>query len=144
MKLNKQENYISEIKTILAQARQRAYAAVNTAMVEAYWLVGRRIVEEEQNGVERANYGAQLLKTLSQELTAEFGKGFSLTTLKNFKKFYLAFSGGGKGQTASDQSGQPKGQTFSDLLKTPVWEKSFAKLVVVERQKLFIKQQLGL
>ena len=69
MKLNKQENYISEIKTILAQARQRAYAAVNTAMVEAYWLVGRRIVEEEQNGEERANYGAQLLKTLSQELT---------------------------------------------------------------------------
>ena len=128
MKLNKQENYISEIKTILAQARQRAYAAVNTAMVEAYWLVGRRIVEEEQNGEERANYGAQLLKTLSQELTAEFGKGFSLTNLKNFKKFYLAFSGGGKGQTASDQSGQSKGQTFSDLSEKEIWGKAFAKL----------------
>ena len=78
MKLSKQANYISEIKQILSQARQKAYSAVNSAMVEAYWLVGKRIVEEEQQGEKRAEYGKQVLETLSKELTADLGKGFSL------------------------------------------------------------------
>ena len=70
-------NYILEIKTILAQARQRAYTAINSAMVEAYWMIGKRIVEEEQGGEDRAAYGKQIIQNVSAELTKEFGKGFS-------------------------------------------------------------------
>ncbi|MFT4062989.1 MAG: DUF1016 N-terminal domain-containing protein [Edaphocola sp.] len=55
MSLQKPEIYISEIKAILEKARQKAYQAVNSAMVEAYWLIGKRIVEEEQNGKEKPN-----------------------------------------------------------------------------------------
>lgn len=74
-------NVISDIKNIVAQSRQQAYAAVNQAMVNAYWHIGKRIVEEEQQGKERADYGKQLLKQLSAALTEEFGKGFSTGTL---------------------------------------------------------------
>ncbi|MEI6142251.1 MAG: PDDEXK nuclease domain-containing protein [Mariniphaga sp.] len=84
-------DFIVEIKQILAQARQRAYSAVNSAMVEAYWFVGKRIVEEEQYGEKRAEYGKQVLETLSRELTADLGKGFSLRNLRNFRNFYLTF-----------------------------------------------------
>lgn len=91
MELGKSENYIQEIKQILAQARQKAYAAVNTAMVEAYWLIGRRIVEEEQNGNERAEYGKAILKILSKELTFELGKGYSERSLREFRQFYQTF-----------------------------------------------------
>jgi predicted nuclease of restriction endonuclease-like (RecB) superfamily len=84
-------NYIIDIKQILAQARQKAYAAINFAMTEAYWLIGKRIVEEEQQGKERAAYGEEILKTLSIELTKEFGKGFSERSLRDFRQFYLSF-----------------------------------------------------
>jgi len=87
----KSENYIEEIKQILAQARQKAYTAVNTAMVEAYWLIGKRIVEEEQNGKERAAYGKEVIKIVSLELTKEFGKGFSETNIKYFRQFFNCF-----------------------------------------------------
>ncbi len=83
--------YILEIKQILAQARQKAYTAINTTMVEAYWLVGKRIVEEEQNGKERAEYGKKVLENLSTALTSDFGKGFSLRNIRNFRLFYLTF-----------------------------------------------------
>jgi len=85
------KNYIAEIKHILETARQKSYMAVNFAMVEAYWLIGKRIVEEEQQGKERANYGQELLKTLSVELTNEFGKGFGERNLRDFRQFYLTF-----------------------------------------------------
>lgn len=91
MKLDKTINYITEIKQILAQARQKAYSAVNTAMVEAYWLTGKRIVEEEQNGNNRAEYGKEIIKNLSKELGAEFGKGFSERSLREFRQFYQTF-----------------------------------------------------
>ncbi len=82
---------LSDIREIVAQARSRAYSAVNTAMVQAYWLIGRRIVEEEQNGQERAQYGSQIIKILSEKLTVEFGKGFSERSIRDFRKFYLVF-----------------------------------------------------
>jgi len=84
-------DYIIEIKQILSAARQKAYLSVNSAMVEAYWLTGRRIVEEEQQGKERAAYGEEILKTLSAELTKEFGKGFGERNLRDFRQFYLTF-----------------------------------------------------
>ncbi len=85
------QNYIQEIKQILAQARQRAYSAVNSAMVEAYWQSGKRIIEEEQNGEKRAEYGKKIIINLSIELTNDFGKGYSERTLREFRQFYLTF-----------------------------------------------------
>ena len=83
--------FIREIKQIITQARQKAYTAINSSMVEAYWQMGKRIVEKEQQGRGRAGYGTQLLKLLSKELTAEFGKGFSVNSLYYYRQFYLAF-----------------------------------------------------
>lgn len=85
------KNYIQDIKQILAQARQKAYTAVNAAMVEAYWQIGKRIVEEEQNGKERADYGKEIIQTISDEMTIEFGKGFTGRNIRNFRQFYLTF-----------------------------------------------------
>ena len=85
-------NYINEIKKILKNARQKAYTAINSAMVEAYWKIGRRIVEEEQSGRERAEYGKEIIKNLSKELTEEFGKGFGERNIRNIRQFYVLFS----------------------------------------------------
>ena len=85
------ENEIySSIKEILANAREKAYKAVNFAMVEAYWNVGKIIVEA-QGGNEKAEYGQTLVKNLSTKLTENFGKGFTITNLKYMRQFYLAF-----------------------------------------------------
>jgi predicted nuclease of restriction endonuclease-like (RecB) superfamily len=83
--------YINDIKQILSQARQKTYTAINAAMLEAYWKIGEKIVVEEQNGKERATYGEAVLKTLSVELTAEFGKGFSYANLRNIRQFYYTY-----------------------------------------------------
>lgn len=83
--------YLLEIKQILANARQKAYTAVNSAMIEAYWKIGERIVLEEQNGADRAAYGKEIIKNLSLELTNEFGAGFGERNIRNFRQFYLMF-----------------------------------------------------
>jgi predicted nuclease of restriction endonuclease-like (RecB) superfamily len=83
--------YIQDIREILAKARQKAYTAINSSMIEAYWQIGRRIVEQEQQGETRAAYGEQVLKELSIALTVEFGKGFSSSNLRNFRQFYLTY-----------------------------------------------------
>ena len=85
------KSFFHDVRSILADARQRAYVAVNFIMVEAYWKIGRRIVEEEQGGKGRAKYGAYLIKELSRNLGEEFGRGFSVANLKNFRQFYMAF-----------------------------------------------------
>lgn len=72
----------ADIKNILEQARANAMRAVNFSMVVAYWEIGRRIVEEEQRGEERARYGAGILKELSKKLVADFGKGFSVSNIE--------------------------------------------------------------
>lgn len=83
--------FYSDIRQILQNARSRAYSEINRAMVEAYWLIGKRIVEEEQEGKARAEYGKKLLENLSKNLTREFGKGFSYANLRNFRQFYLIY-----------------------------------------------------
>lgn len=83
---------IQDVVKILQAARQNAYKAVNTAMLEAYWQIGKRIVEEEQFGQKRAAYGEGVIKQLSKDLSREIGKGFSVANLENFRKFYLTFS----------------------------------------------------
>ena len=82
-----------EVKSVLELARSRAYAAVNFAMVEAYWHVGRLIVER-QSGEERAEYGSRLINDLAKRLTAEYGKGYTTTNLKYMRQFYLQFQNG--------------------------------------------------
>jgi predicted nuclease of restriction endonuclease-like (RecB) superfamily len=79
------------IKTVLIEARKTAYKTVNSVMVEAYWNIGRLIVEEEQKGEQRAKYGQKLLENLSQRLSYDFGKGFDASNLWNMRKFYLTF-----------------------------------------------------
>src|SRR3989304_5392900 len=79
------------IRQILESARAGAARSVNTAQVMAYWLIGREIVEEEQRGRRRADYGARLLIELSSRLQADFGKGFSVNNLEHFRDFYLTY-----------------------------------------------------
>ncbi len=83
--------FFNDIRAILQQARQKAYTAVNFVMVEAYWQIGKRIVQEEQQGEARAEYGKQLIKELSKQLSAEFGRGFTEANIWNFRQFYLIF-----------------------------------------------------
>jgi len=106
--------FITRLKEIIRNARSRAYSAINFAQVEANWLIGRQIVEQEQHGKERAEYGKQIIQLASQELTAEFGKGYSETNIKNFKKFYLAFNNLQIQQASPVISRKEKGQALPD------------------------------
>jgi predicted nuclease of restriction endonuclease-like (RecB) superfamily len=83
--------FYDSIAQVLRAARCNAYRAINFVMVEAYWSVGRMIVEEEQLGKGRAEYGRLLMSNLSRRLTAEFGNGFGETNLKYFRQFYLTY-----------------------------------------------------
>ncbi len=84
--------FISDIKRIVEQGRRAAYGAVNAVMIETYWHIGRRIVEQEQNGKERAEYGKYLIKTLSTELTLAYGRGWSVRNLQYIRTFYQTYS----------------------------------------------------
>ena len=89
MKIN--ENVYSEIKLLIVQARASIVRSVNWAMVLTHWEIGKRIVEEEQNGQERAVYGKFLIKNLSKQLTEDFGKGFDERELRKMRQFYSLF-----------------------------------------------------
>lgn len=80
---------VDDIKNIINNGRSAAYAAVNSTMITTYWNIGRRIVEEEQNGNQRAEYGRELIKMLAKELTYEYGSGYSERYLAYFRKFYI-------------------------------------------------------
>lgn len=82
--------YIS-IKNIIIQSREKTYRMVNNALLETYWHIGKTIVEDEQNGNKKAEYGKATLKKLAQQLTLEFGKGFDDSNLRNMRTFYQAF-----------------------------------------------------
>ena len=88
---NGMDNLYASVKEILANARKRAYSAVNFAMVESYWLIGQQIVEHEQHGETRADYGKGLLKELATRLTTDFGKGFDESNLRYMRLFYRCF-----------------------------------------------------
>ena len=91
-------NIYQEIKELLYSAKNRVYQTINTTMTQTYFQIGKRIVEEEQGGEIRAEYGKSLLKLLSVQLINEFGKGFSVDNLENMRRFYLAFQ---KSETVS-------------------------------------------
>jgi len=94
-----EDNIYKEIKSILEQARNKVYKVANSTMVEAYWNIGRVIVEK-QGGSNKAEYGTALIKNLSKKMTKEFGKGFTTTNLKYMRQFYLTFQ---KSHALSDQ-----------------------------------------
>lgn len=87
------QKFYDEIKNILHTARNKAYQTANFAMVEAYWNIGKSIIKE-QGGDEKAAYGTGLLKELSEQMTRDFGKGFTVTNLKYMRQFYLTFPNG--------------------------------------------------
>lgn len=91
-------NFYQEIKELLYSAKNKVYQTINTTMTQTYFQIGKRIVEEEQGGVSRAEYGKSLLKLLSVQLINEFGKGFSVDNLENMRRFYIAFQ---KSETVS-------------------------------------------
>lgn len=97
--------FVEQAVDIVRSAKQAAKRAVNLSMVYAYFEIGRIIVEQEQGGEERAEYGAHVIERLSKRLTQEFGRGFSKTNLKQMKQFYLAYETDEIGQTLSDQFG---------------------------------------
>jgi len=86
-----EKSFFADISRILNEGRHKVHAAVNFTMVETYWNIGKRIVEQEQQGKERANYGDLLIVNLSRYLSSTFGKGFSEANLKNFRQFYLTW-----------------------------------------------------
>lgn len=94
------DTFYSKILDLLKSARETVVKSVNYAMVNTYFEIGRLIVEEQQQGDEKAKYGQNLINGLSKKLTSEFEKGFSATNLKQMRSFYLTYS---KGQIASDE-----------------------------------------
>ena len=81
----------NEVAQILRDAQNNTYKAINFAMVEAYWKIGQKIVEDEQSGEEKATYGKKMISLLSNKLTQEFGKGFNVTNISYMRRFYLGF-----------------------------------------------------
>jgi predicted nuclease of restriction endonuclease-like (RecB) superfamily len=113
---------VSELVNLVESARRFSARLVNAVMTPTYWEIGRQIVEVEQRGKKRAEYGEALLKKLASDLTARFGKGFGLANLKSIRKFFLTWPEKQIGQTVSGQSASEltplsskKGQTLSDL-----------------------------
>ena len=80
--------FVADIKSIIEHGRKAAYSSVGSIMIETYWQIGKRIVEEEQQGKDRAGYGEQLINKLSRQLTFDYGTGFSPRYLRAFRKFY--------------------------------------------------------
>jgi len=89
--ITEQNSVYQRIRSIIEESRHKALYAVNTEMVRAYWLIGKEIVEDEQRGKKRAEYGKELLVTLSKKLTSEFGQGFTETNLRYMRQFYLVY-----------------------------------------------------
>ena len=114
-KYNDEDNMlVNDLRSIVSKARSKAFAAVNYSLVERNWRIGQRIVEQEQNGASRAEYGKHVIEVASAALTEEFGKGFSKTNIMNFKKFYLKFKELTIPQTLSEEFKKQKHQTLSD------------------------------
>jgi len=104
------ENY-DDIRTgivdLLSAARTASVRSVNAVMTATYWEIGRRIVEQEQRGAARANYGDELIKQLAKDLSAQFGRGFGVVNLSQMKRFFLAWPDKGIFQTLSEKSSKP-------------------------------------
>ncbi|GHT44421.1 hypothetical protein AGMMS49965_20000 [Bacteroidia bacterium] len=133
-----EQTFINEIKTIIQNGQSQAYRAINSAMVETYWNLGKRIVEQEQQGEERAEYGAGLLKRLSAELTKEFGHGFSARSIRQYRQFYQMFSDSSIWRTpfAKLQSSDNKSDTIVRTVFAQSWQPHFQNLTWSHIQRI--------
>ena len=113
---------VNDLRSIVSKARSKAFAAVNYSLVERNWRIGQRIVEEEQNGASRAEYGKHVIEVASAALTEEFGKGFSYTNIANYKRFYLTFNDLQILQTVSEEFNNPIQQTLPAKSSAPYKE----------------------
>ncbi|MGX5685990.1 DUF1016 N-terminal domain-containing protein [Chryseobacterium cucumeris] len=86
-----EDSLFQSVKEIIRQSREKVFRIANSTLLLTYWQIGKLIVEDEQQGKERAEYGKYTLKKLSEKLTLEFGKGFDYTNLSHIRKFYTAF-----------------------------------------------------
>jgi predicted nuclease of restriction endonuclease-like (RecB) superfamily len=127
----------SQVVELLQNARQQVLRTVNSTMVYTYFEIGRVIVEEEQNGKDRAEYGKHILKGLSEELTKEFGRGFSIRNLEQIRKFYLTYSNSAAllrileitdSSLLSTNSQNEKAQTLSAKFKNAIPQTTYAEL----------------
>ena len=119
-KYNDEDNMlVNDLRSIVSKARSKAFAAVNYSLVERNWRIGQRIVEEEQNGASRAEYGKHVIEVASAALTEEFGKGFSYTNIANYKRFYLTFNNLQILQTVSEEFNNPILQTLPAKSSAP-------------------------
>ena len=100
------QTFINDVRTIIEQGRKAAYAAAGQEAIATFWKVGRRIVEEEQRGKARAEYGKQLIPMLAKELTIEYGSGYGKRNLAYYRQFYLTF---------------PKWDILHDLVQNLTW-----------------------
>ena len=122
-KYNDEDNMlVNDLRSIVSKARSKAFAAVNYSLVERNWRIGQRIVEQEQNGASRAEYGKHVIEVASAALTEEFGKGFSYTNIANYKRFYLTFSDLQILQTLSEEFNNPIQQTLPAKSSAPYKE----------------------
>ncbi len=124
------KNFFENVAGLLEQARQNAKAAVDLSMVYAYFETGRLIIEEEQNGGQRAAYGKYIIPELSKYLTEHIGRGFSVTNLKQMRKFYQVYASDQIGQTLSDQFGSLP--AVSTGRKFPLSWSHYLKLMRIE------------
>ena len=112
-----EKDFIEYLKHIVRAARSMAYAAIDYAQIQANWLIGQRVVEQMQQGKERAEYGAHIIQIASVALTEEFGSGYSETNIRNFRAFYLTFSNLQIQQTPFAESQTSIQQTLSAKLE---------------------------
>ncbi|MSU66024.1 MAG: DUF1016 domain-containing protein [Opitutus sp.] len=117
---------VADLSRLLENARRTSARAVNTVMTATYWELGRRIVEFEQHGAKRAEYGEELIAGLAQDLTARFGRGFSAVNLSQMKRFYLLWPADEIFQTPSEKLPAPKFQTVSEKLPAAPTQPNFS------------------
>jgi len=106
------KSFVSELRKLLENARHQAARAVNAILTATYWEIGRRIVEYEQGGKARAEYGEELLKRISDDLTSQIGRGFGISHVKMMRQFYLAYSNLKNRQSLIGQSTAKKSQSL--------------------------------
>ncbi|MGN7809301.1 PDDEXK nuclease domain-containing protein [Flavobacterium sp. 22076] len=137
-----------QVAELLQNARQQVLRTVNSTMTVTYFEIGRIIVEEEQNGKDRAEYGKQLLKDLSKQLTKEFGRGFSIDNLENMRKLFLTFSKSEtlsrilqnqKNQSVTAEFNKVDYQTLSSFFKLTFSHYIFLMRIEDEKERRFYK-----
>lgn len=135
-----EKNFVSDLKHLAGEARRQAYRSADHLLVVRNWLIGWRIVTQEQNGKERAKYGKHVIQLASQTLTEEFGRGFGLTSIKNMRSFYLMFSKLQIGQALLDQFKL----TDEPIRQAPLDESTIPfSTIPIEHERTFSKDKIG-